>query len=60
MAKRPAEEVEVEAAGDEEEAKPETTLETALIFGTTIALVVGIVVGLMELGKHYGAGPFGG
>lgn len=33
-------------------------LETGVIFATTMALIAGIVMGLMELGKHYGAGPF--
>lgn len=59
MAKAKIEEIEeVEAA--EEEAKPGPSLEMGLIVATTIALVVGIVVGLNELGSHYGVGPFAG
>lgn len=56
MAKRGAEdEMELEAVDDGAEAEGGMSLEDGLIFATTIALVIGIVVGLMEL-KNYGAG----
>ena len=35
-------------------------LEMGIIITTTLALIAGIVVGLYELGTHYGAGPFKG
>jgi hypothetical protein len=38
----------------------QSALETGIIILTSFALIVGIVLGLMELGKHYGAGPMAG
>lgn len=56
MAKRGAEDdMELEAVDDGAEGESGMSLEDGLIFATTIALVIGIVVGLMEL-KNYGAG----
>ena len=56
MAKRgPADDMELEAVEDGTEAEGGLSLEDGLIFATTIALVIGIVVGLLEL-KNYGAG----
>lgn len=46
---------------EEVEEAPESSgggLETGLIFATTMALIAGVVMGLMELGKHYATGPF--
>jgi hypothetical protein len=54
MATRDDQDMEIEAVEDGAE-EAGTTLEVGLIFVTTIALVLGIVVGLLEL-KTYGAG----
>ncbi|MBI4882221.1 MAG: hypothetical protein HY812_21545 [Planctomycetes bacterium] len=59
MAKRQqaVEEIE-EVAGAEEEAGPGGGLELGLVLATTLTLLAGLVTGLVELGVHYGAGPF--
>ncbi|MBL8767305.1 MAG: hypothetical protein JNL94_08075 [Planctomycetes bacterium] len=49
------EEVETEEAGN-----GQGSLETGIVLVTAVALVFGIVLGLLELGKHYGVGPFKG
>jgi len=64
MAKRRATEVEeaqvVEVVDEVEAVEEPGSVEQGLVFATTISLVAAIVVGLMELGKHYGTGPFAG
>jgi len=45
---------------DEEAGNGQGALETGIVLVTAIALVFGIVLGLLELGKHYGVGPFKG
>lgn len=57
MAKRAAQIEEYEEVEAGEDAAS-GTLETGLIFATTLALVAAIIMGLMELGKHYATGPF--
>lgn len=57
MAKRQAID-EIEEVEGEEEAGNGSGLETGLILATTLALIVGMVVGLYELGLHYAIGPF--
>lgn len=57
MAKRAKQIEEFEEVDDVEETAS-GGLETGLIFATTLALLAGVVMGLMELGKHYGTGPF--
>ena len=58
MAKRGAEIEEIEEVEGPEEEDSGGGLEVGLIIATTLALIVGIVVGLRELGVHYGTGPF--
>lgn len=62
MAKRRQVEVEeVEVVEEEDEVAPTGGgMEFGLVIATTLALVLGIVLGLLELGRHYDAGPFGG
>lgn len=52
---------EVEEQGDEAAvAAPSTSLETALIYVTFVALLVGVILAQMDLGSTYGKGMFGG
>ena len=60
MAKRQEIEEIEEVEGVEEEAAQGGGLELGIVLATTLALIVGIVAGLKELGAHYGVGPFAG
>ncbi|MBK6941287.1 MAG: hypothetical protein IPH13_13995 [Planctomycetes bacterium] len=50
----------IEEIDEEETGNDKGSLETGIVLVTAIALVFGIVLGLLELGKHYGVGPFKG
>lgn len=58
--KRKTAPVAIEEVEDEEAGNGQGSLETGIVLVTAIALVFGIVLGLLELGKHYGVGPFKG
>ena len=53
-------EVEEQGGDGEEAAGPGATLETALIYVTFLALVVGLILAQMDLSSTYGKGMFGG
>lgn len=50
----------IEEVDEEEAGNGKGSLETGIVLVTAVALVFGIVLGLLELGKHYGVGPFKG
>lgn len=50
----------IEEIDEEDVGNDKGSLETGIVLVTAVALVFGIVLGLLELGKHYGVGPFKG
>jgi hypothetical protein len=51
--------LDVQEAAAEEKEGLKIKIEEACVYVTTVALFLGIIVILIMMGSHYGAGPFG-
>jgi len=43
----------------EDEGGPGVGVDFGIIIGTTVLLLVGVILVMVALGQHYGRGPFG-